>query len=236
MYKQFVLAASLGLASMTAQAQGLPGYPFVHVNASAVIDVVPDTGMVDFEISVTDGDVARAVASVEERLAEIRAILATNAVPEADFEIRDIRKDIKKGAAGAASLYEVRCGVKITVRNLTSWRNVVEPLLSKPDMDGFVAAFDTSEREKVEAGLMAVAVRKATRKAEALAAGFGRKLGPVTAVTSGELKNLTRSMNLAANDLRHSGAGQKPPADRADLLMILAVKMAQPVDVIFRLK
>ncbi len=83
--------------------------------------------------------------------------------------------------------------------------------------------------------MMATAVKKATRKAEALAGGFGRKLGAVTALTSGELKNLTRALNLASTEFRGSG-GQQVRRDKTELLMITSIKMGQPVDVIFKLK
>ncbi|MES2902136.1 MAG: SIMPL domain-containing protein [Pseudomonadota bacterium] len=227
--------ATLALAPLAALAQGLPSYPFVHVNASAVTEVIPDSGEVDFEIAVSDADAARALATVEERLVEIRAILASAGIPDADFDIRDVRRDIKKGEPGAAPIYDYRCGVKIVVRNLANWRSVLEPLLAKPNLDSFITAFDTTQRDKVESELMATAVKKATRKAEALAGGFGRKLGAVTALTSGELKNLTRALNLASTEFRGSG-GQQVRRDKTELLMITSIKMGQPVDVIFKLK
>ena len=156
-------------------------------------------------------------------------------IADADFEIRDIRKDVKKGETPATPIFDFRAGVKIIVRNLANWRAVVGPLLDKPHLDGFMTLFDTTQRQQVEAELMGDAIKKATFKAQALAAGFGRKLGPVTAVTSGELKNLTRSMNLAASDSRYSPS-QQASREKSEMLMIVSIKMGQPVDVIFRLK
>lgn len=84
--------------------------------------------------------------------------------------------------------------------------------------------------------LMGEAIKVARRKAEAMAAGLGRKLGAASAATSGELKNLTRAMGLAPTDMRYSRSPSRADANRPDFLAIDILKLAQPVDVIFRLK
>jgi len=240
MLNKFILLAALVLAPLAAGAQGLPTYPFIHVNGTGYVEAMPDMGGIDFEITASDADPALALATVEARIAEIRAIMEANGVAAEDLEIRDVRRDIKRsdgGAPLAGPIHEMRCGVKIKIRNLGKWRDVLGPLLAKPNLDGFMTGFDTTERVKVEMDLVADAIKMARRKGAGMAAGIGRKLGPVTAMSTGELKNLSRAMNLlpVENGYRAS-ANRNEKNARDELLTITTLKMVQLVDMIFRIQ
>lgn len=70
--------------------------------------------------------------------------------------------------------------------------------------------------------------------AESIATGLDRKLGPASAISTDALKTLTRAMKLAPVEFgRHTGGGEGQ--DRADLLTVMSLKMAQSVDVIYRM-
>lgn len=238
MFKIVALIAALSTIAFSAAASDLPAYPFVHASGTGATSVIPDVGEIDFEIIAHDSDPAAARAVVESRIAQIRALAEGLGVPAEDVAIRDIRKDVKKGtdADGATPSYDLRSGVNIKVADLSKWAGLVGPLIDMPNLDGFATSFDTTEREKVETDLVALAMNTARRKAAAMAKGAGMKLGAVTAVTLGDLKNLSRAMGLAPNDMRYSGSGTRSAYNRKDLLSIDIIKLAQPVDMIFRLK
>ncbi|NHZ35679.1 SIMPL domain-containing protein [Massilia rubra] len=240
MLKTIAAAGALSLLPMAAQASGLPDYPFIHVSGVGTAVAMPDLGQIDFEIAAFDADPAAAVGVVEARATEIRAAMAQAGVPLDDVEIRDVRKDFRKQdatAAGAPVQYDIRAGVRINVRNLAQWRAAATPLLTMPNLDGFMIVFDTTQREKIEMELAGDALRIARRKAEGIAAGLGRKLGAASAVSTGDLKNLTRAMGLAPSEAgARSSPDQKIGTERADLLTVMSLKFAQPVDVIYRLK
>lgn len=234
-----LFVALVAILPLSAGAAGLPTYPFIHVSGSGEIRVRPDLGQIDFEVAAVDGDPAVATALVATRVAEIRVLMEEQGVSGDELEVRDMRKDIRKDLKKfdtAAPQVEVRCGVKIVVKDLARWKAIVAPLLDKPNLDGFMTAFDTSERDKVEAALMNDAIRMARRKAEGIAAGFGRKLGPVSGVSIGELKNLTRSMNLTPSEFYQRGARRGDDTPRDEILMVNLIKLSQGVDVIFRIK
>ena len=239
MLKKIIAVAALVLVPLVASASQLPDYPFIHASGNGLVRVAPDVGEIDFEISAHEADPDAARQVVEGRIAEVRALVAGLALPEADVEIRDVRKELRKGDAAqpGVPLYDIKCSVHITVRDLSKWKPLVAPLISMRNMDGFMIGFDVSKREEVEAELTAEAIKAARRKGEAIAAGFGRKLGPVSGVSTGDLKNMTRAMGLAATEparfTRTTGRGEY---DRDALLMIVLVKMSQSVDVIFRIK
>ena len=238
MLKIIVLIAALGAVPFSARASQLPAYPFVHASGSGATYVRPDIGAIDFEIVANDTDPAAARAVVESRIAQIRTLAEGLGIPASDVEIRDVRKNIQKGSdtGPGTAVYELRSGAQIKVADLSRWATLVGPLIDMPNLDGFATSFDTTEREKVEADLLAQAMDAARRKALAMAKGAGMKLGAVTAVTNGDLKNLTRAMGLAPNDMRYSGSGSRAAEGRKGLLAIDIIKLAQPVDMIFRLK
>ncbi|SHG68754.1 SIMPL domain-containing protein [Massilia sp. CF038] len=236
MFKLVLFALFCAMPAAAALAADLPAYPFIHADGVGSATVLPDQGEIDFEIAARDADPALAVAQVQARVAEIRALMDENGIGPDDVEVRDLRKEIVKDGSAEAPSYEIRCGVKLIVRNLAKWRAVVGPLLDKPNLDGFMTVFDTAERARVEGDLMREAVAAARRKAEAMAAAAGRKLGPVSAISSGEMKNLSRAMNLAPGDFGRYSGSKSEPASRADLLAVTLLKMAQPVSVIYRLR
>jgi uncharacterized protein YggE len=241
MLKKIIVVAALVLAPLAATASQLPDFPFIHSTGNGWRYVAPDVGEIDFEIwgGHTNPEAARQL--VEERVAELRAMLASMGLPAGDIEIRDIRKDMRKGEQSAPGVprYDIKCGVHIKVADLSKWKPLVSNLLNMANLDGFMTGFDTTSREQVEAELTAEAIKAARTRAEAMAAGFGRKLGPVAGASPGELKNMTRAMGLAANEplrFTRTGGGSKNEYDRDALFMINVIKMSQSVDVIFRIK
>lgn len=238
MLKKIIAVAALVLVPFAASASQLPDYPFIHASGNGWVYVNPDVGEIDFEISAYQADPEGARQVVEGRIAEVRALVASLSLPDADVGIRDIRKDIRKAdpAQPGVVQYDIKAGVHIKVTDLSKWKALVSPLINMANVDSFMTGFDTSKREQVEAELTGEAIKAARRKAEAIAAGFGRKLGPVSAVSAGDLKNLTRAMGLATSEPVRPRGLTRSEYDREGLLMINVMRLAQSVDVIFRIK
>lgn len=236
MVQKFVAALLLACLSLSASASNLPNYPFIHVSGSAWRFVMPDTADLDFEIAAAGPDPAAARSVVETRLAEITALLQARGVPPADLQARDPRQDIRKGEAATAPVYEIRCGVHLVVRDMARWRDIAEALIGQPNLDAFAAAFDTTERNKIERELMQEAIRDARVRAEGMASGLGTKLGPAVAVSSSGLKNLTATMGLMANDSYNRMVDNNTRRlDRKSIVNLSVLRIAQSTDVIFRI-
>jgi uncharacterized protein YggE len=228
-------AAALAAAS-TAGAAEFPDYPFIHTSGTGFVYVAPDLGEIDFEIALFNADPDAARQAVDARITAIRALLTAVAIPSGDVDIRDVRRDIRKGvsAADGTPQYELKCGVHIKVADLSKWKAVVGALIVMPDLDGFLIGFDASQREQLEAGLTREALVNARRRADNMAAAVGRKLGAISAVSSGDLKNVTRAVGLAGSQSVGYRAPARPDPDREGLLMIVPMKLSQSVDVIYR--
>jgi hypothetical protein len=69
-----------------------------------------------------------------------------------------------------------------------------------------------------------------------MAAGFGKKVGAVSAVSSGQLRNLTHAVGLLPGDLRLRNRSVDAPSADKDFLAIEVLRWSQTVDVIFRIK
>lgn len=231
MFRRCLAVLLLSTASMACAAD-LPAYPFLHVDATGYTVAPPDIGQIDFEIVSVHADPAEAVKVMEERAAQIRAIVEQAGLSADDVGVRDIRTQQLKGDS---ITYDMRAGVKITVREISRWKAVVGPLLVLPNLDGFMTAFDSTLRPQIEAELMNDAIRQARKKADAMAAVFGRKVAGVGGVSTSAIKNLSRSMDLTPSDYRSERRADSPAA-RGDLIAVTALKLALPVDVIFRLK
>lgn len=234
MLKQLALAAAMA-APVAAQASPLPAYPFVHVSAEASRYTTPNIGTIDFLVSAVEGEPGQAQATIETRMAEVRALLQEQGVPLEDLETRDVRREPGSNKAAEATPQELRVSVHLIVRDLSKWRAVVSPLLDKPNLSGFATSFDLTERDAFEAELMADALRDARRRAEIIARGARRKLGAVTAVTPGGVKNLGATMGVVRTDFSYQRSRPANVGAR-DFLSVDALKLMQPVDVVFKLE
>lgn len=225
-------------AAVPASAAEFPDYPFVHTSGTGFTYAAPDLGEIDFEVSVFNPDPAQARQAIEARLAQVRALLDEAGVAHDDVDIRDVRRDIRKADPNQPGvvLIDLKAGVHIKVKDLSKWKALVGALIVLPDLDGFMVGFDSSRREQIETELTAQALANARRKAEAIAGGVGRKLGLANAVTTGELKNVTRAVGLGGAAPSYYRNPVKNDPDREGLLMIVPMRLSQSVDVIFRFK
>lgn len=245
MLKKIVLTLALAsLLPLAAQAADLPTYPFIHVSGEGFVMVPPDMGEIDFDVSAGDSDPTAAVAVIQARVEEIRALLTEHSGPPdgeqaAAIEVHDMRKEMRKPAnpdAGAASDYDIRSSVHIVVRDLTKWRPIMQALLAKQNIDHMSTTFGKSDRLKIEQELTAAAIKDAQRRAEGMAAGFGKKVGAVAAISSGQLRNLTKAIGLMPTDNYNVGRGERQSSGDQDFLSVTVLRWTQTVDMIFRIK
>jgi uncharacterized protein YggE len=226
---------TVAVAPAAAQASPLPNYAFVHVSADASRYTTPNIGALDFVIVALDADPALARTTLETRIAEVRALMQEQGIPLEDLDTRDVRREAGRNAQAEASAQELRVSVHLIVRDLSKWRALVAPLLDKPNLADFATSFDLVERDQFEAELMADALRDARRRAEIIAKGAKRKLGAVTAVTPGGVKNVGATIGLVRADMGYTRV-KASNVEARNFLSVDALKLVQPVDVVFKLE
>lgn len=230
MLKKPVLLLAFLLLPFAAVASQLPEYPFIHVTGSSTQYIQADLGELDFEIVATDTDPAKARATLEERLAQIQALVEDQSLPVEDVKVRDTRQNYKDQA------YTIRCSIHLNVRDLSKWKALAGGLVGMENLDNFATDFSPADRQQVEMDLTNDAIKDARKHAESMAAGFGRKLGPVAGVTTGALKNLSNAMGLYPSDFVNRRGGAPKRVEKEDIASITMLRYAVQVDVIFRIK
>ena len=112
----------------------------------------------------------------------------------------------------------------------------MQALLAMPNVDHLSTTFSRHDRVKAEQELTAAAIQDAQRRAETMEAGFGKKLGAVTAISSGQLRNLTNAVGLMPGDLYKARSGTEAATVEKDFLTPQVLRWSQTVDMIFRIK
>lgn len=239
MFKPRLLSIVFACLPVCAVAGDLPAYPFIHATGTAYSFFLPDLGEIDFEVSAFDPAPEAATALVQTRIAQVRALLLEQGLAEAaaGIEVRDVRKEIRKGAEQdpASPQYLIKASVHVNVADLSTWSAVMRPLLAMPNLDAFATTFGSTQRVRLEEELMGEAVKDAQRKADAMARGFGKRVGAVAGISSEQLKNLGNAVGLVPSD-RYSRANSRERQNPDDMLIVTSIKMAQTVDALFRIK
>ena len=239
MFKRRLLSIVFACLPVSVLASDLPSYPFIHATGTAFSFVLPDLGEIDFDVSVFDPSPEAATLLVQTRITEVKALLVEQGLPEAaaGIEVRDVRKEIRKGAEQdpANPQYLIKASVHINVADLSKWPAVMRPLLAMPNLDAFAVTFGATERIRLEEELMGEAVKDAQRKADAMARGFGKRVGAVAGISSDQLKNLGNAVGLVPSD-RFQRANSRQRQNPDDMLMVTVMKMGQTVDAVFRIK
>lgn len=238
MIKQLAVFGTFLISSLQAHAADLPTYPFIHSSGSAYMYVAPDRGEIDFEISAYDPDPAVARTIIDTRAAELQALMAQYGHSADKIEIRDVRKEMRKSddaAPKAEPVYDIVCTVHIEVAELKDWRPLMSAVLNMKNLTHFTTTFRIAARDQIEMDLSALAIKDAQRRAEALARGLGKHAGAATAVSAGQLKNLTGAIGLQTSN-SETDTTPRNAQEARDLLMIVTIKLEQSVDAIFRIK
>jgi uncharacterized protein len=237
MLKRFAAALLLAASTLPGMAADLPTHPFIHVSGSAEFHLMPDIGEIDIDIVSFDPDADAAWKLVTERLEASRALFAGHGVAADDVAVQDVVRRPRKADAlpeGQPMPMETRVSLHVTVRDLAQWTPMLRALLIMKDHDSLAVSFNRSDRARVEADLLAQALGVARLKAQTIARSIGARLGPVTGVSPGSLKNLSHSMGMASDpDNRYTG--DRHPPQNADMALVQALRLAQGVDVIYRI-
>lgn len=106
------------------------------------------------------------------------------------------------------------------------------------NLESLAVSFNRSDRDQVESDLLAQALRNAKRKAQDVARGIGAKLGPASGVSTTALRNLSHAMGMASDPYgrnRGDRLGERRSPPTADMALVQAMRLAQGVDVIYRI-
>jgi len=183
------IAAALLLAAAGAALAGpLPEYPFAYADGSARREIAPDAASVSFTISSQQPTSEAAIAAVQSTSKKAFDLLAKAGVKQADINAAQLGKSRTSHwdeATRSTVLdgYQVTRQVSATVHDLDRYPATLLALMGLAGAEGFNASFGRTDQQSIENELVVAATDDARTRAERLAAGAHRRLGPVRAVS-----------------------------------------------------
>ena len=182
-----VLIAILAATSAVAVSSPLPEYPFVFATGTARRDLPPDTAKVEFTVAARNKGAAAAAGSVDSTFEVALKICAAADIRKSDVDASTVNKTARSHWDSAKDQsvpdgYEVSRHIKVTVRDLTRFPQMVRELLKLSGAESFSSEFERSDKIAIQEELFTLAAKDAREQAGKMAASFDRKLGPAHAI------------------------------------------------------
>jgi uncharacterized protein YggE len=171
-----------------ASAGPLPEYPFAYADGSARREIAPDVASVSFSVSSQQPTSDAAIAGVQATSKKAFDLLARAGVKPADINAAQLGKTRTSHWDEATRTtvldgYQVTRSISATVHDLDKYPATLLALMALPGAEGFGSSFGRTDQQSIENELVVAATDDARTRAERLAAGAHRRLGPVRAVS-----------------------------------------------------
>jgi uncharacterized protein YggE len=223
-------------------ASPLPPYPFVTTGGKAEAWLKPDLGELQFDIVAQNTDPAAGLAVVSAAADELTALFVAHGVAEADIEAFDLGKKIipvhqkQDGDPPFATI--ITRHMRVPVRDLAQWPALLGAVLGHDNIDNLRGAFDRSDREQLESQLALEAARNARQSAAQMAQAFGRKAGPVMAVSKGSMERVGAPFGFGPAAATGAAASRPDAPERGatNYAVPHALLLTQSVSAVFKLQ
>jgi len=167
-------------------ADSLPSAPYIQVQGHGSISVVPDMARVSLTVGDTNPDTAVARSVVERRASQVIDAARKLGVPRGDIAAASISiwpeyrwQNDKQVFTGQ----HVSRSIDITMRNLSQYPELITALVKAGIANLGNATLDRSDMPDLRRQALAQAVEDAHKRAQAVAAAAGVKLGAVYSIT-----------------------------------------------------
>ncbi len=172
-----------------ANAQAISGMPYLAVHGQASQEVTPDFFPLELTLTETSADAAGTQIKIEKLAKDVLSIADTMKVEEADLTVSNLSispeykyDDDTDKQIFLGNTYERE--IKVRFHSLERLREFIAALPSNKALRIDTGAFGTSRSEELKRGLLQKSIANARATAESLAAGVGRKLGPVHTISN----------------------------------------------------
>ncbi len=224
-----------------AQAASIPDFPFVFATGRSETNLPPDTARMTFDIKAFHEDSSNAVAKVTTRTAAVIDFLGRQGFGKSTLtsselgksEIREKKEDRELKVIG----YEVTRSFELIIENLTKYDLVANTLFKMDNVSEISTSFGRKDQKEIEAKLLGTACADAKRNADAMASGFGKKIGTVHCISKQGFGNIGMAFGLGADafDGRDMMSCMEVSDEKASLFIPATVKFQNQVSVLFTL-
>jgi uncharacterized protein YggE len=184
--RTFLLA--LLFAPLAASASPLPDFPFVYVYGTAHREVAPDKVTITFQVKSYDVQAERAYRKQSEIADTVIGFATKLGVANDDLiaqaiEKSAVRREDEKGHELEIIGYDATRSVRIQLKELARFPELIEFLYSQPNVEQISATFGSKDETAILQSLTEDACRTAKANAERLSKGFEKKLGGIRAIS-----------------------------------------------------
>jgi hypothetical protein len=179
-----VVAALAGIGRPeTAESAGEAAREGITVNGVGRVSTVPDEA--EFSLGVaTEGTTARrALAANSERMRALIGALKAAGVADKDIQTRDVSVGSDWDADGRSDDFVASNTVSVLIRDLDRAGSVLDAATRAGATNVYGPSLTRANRDDLEAKALEDALANARKRAEALAAAAGVRLGAVTAIS-----------------------------------------------------
>lgn len=185
--KQIMLAVmTLAVTLPAVKAAETPMGPHVVTSGSASIEVPPDMATLSIEVSHTDMDPVQAKKIVDDQVAQYFKFLQQNGVGKKEISAANIRTspeyDYQNDRKPELKGYRAMRSVEVKVMKLDKLNQLLDGALKAGLKEIRAVDFTVAEPDNFRAQVRQKAIEEATAQAQALARGFGTKLGAVYSI------------------------------------------------------
>ncbi len=186
--KALAMAAMLGLGTLplALQAAEVPEGPHVATSGTASVDAEPDMATISIEVGVYSKDAASAKKQVDDRVAQYFDFLKKNGIEKKDINAANIRTqpeyDYPKDGGQVLKGYRAIRMVQVTLNQLDKLNDLLDGALKAGLNEIRSVDLGVAKPDAYRNQARLKAMQNATEQAQALAKGFGVKLGPVFSV------------------------------------------------------
>lgn len=239
--KQMLAAIMLAGTVATATAEDLPTFPFVFVTGEASTQLPPETAHISFSIKVFDRTPSNAISIITQRSKDVLTMLSDQKTKSEDITAYEIEKDEvrdrKDNQPPEILGYDLRRQIAVKLRDLTTFDPIVKRLLATDNVVDIRVSFDRTDREKLQAELLAKAGNNARDQAGKLAKSFGTGVESVFAISQRGFAHLGKEFGLSTEDVYYRFLPTFALPDQDKMLFVPAtIKFNAEVNAIFRLK
>ncbi|HHY6382225.1 TPA: oxidative stress defense protein [Salmonella enterica] len=232
-FKVMALAALVGLSAMSAQASELPEGPHIVTSGTASVDAVPDIATLAIEVNVAAKDAATAKKQADERVTQYLSFLEQNQIAKKDISAANLRTqpdyDYQNGKSILKGYRAVRT-VEVTLRQLDKLNSLLDGALKAGLNEIRSVSLGVAQPDAYKDKARKAAIDDAIHQAQALAAGFHSKLGPVYSVRY-HVSNYQPSPVV-----RMMKAAEAAPVSAQETYEQPTIQFDDQVDVVFQLE
>ncbi len=159
----------------------------ITVTGSGTVTSVPNEATFSLAVQSKGATAREALAANSEQMRHVLAALKAAGVEKRDVQTQDVSVSPSYGSSGQTDGYSASNSVSVKIHDLGRVGKVLDAASNAGANNIYGPSLSRSDQDSLQAKALRDAVGNARKKAEALAAAAGVKLGSVTAITEGSI-------------------------------------------------